>query len=1213
MVKEPQGAIFLAMVDNLTHEGSQHDVSPPLTKSALALREEVVLAFWNREHIFEKSLKKDAPKGDFVFYDGPPFATGLPHFGHLLQSALKDAIPRYRTMQGYRVPRQWGWDCHGLPLENQIEQELGFKNKRDIEAYGIQNFNNAAKGTVLRYADEWRSIIPRMGRWADMDHDYKTMDATYTESVWWAFKNLYDRGLAYEGFKAMHLCPRCGTTLSNFEVAQAYQDIPDIAVTVKLPLLDEPNTSLLIWTTTSWTLPGNSAAAVNAEATYVKVQSGNEFVIVAKNLAARVLGTEDYTIVSEMLGQDLVGRAYEPPFSYFKDQVHTHKTHAWKVYAAAYVTLDDGTGIVHLAPAYGAEDLELAQKEKIPLIHHVTDDGRFISTVTDFAHVPVKPKGRHMETDEKIVHYLEAHGLLFKKEKITHSYPHCWRCDTPLLNWAANSWFVNVQKIKPKLLEENSEVRWVPEHVGKGRFKNLLESAPDWAISRSRYWGAPLPVWRNTKTKELKVIGSVEELLCLVRKSGNRYFVMRHGEARSNVEGFVNSSNDIKNNLTPLGEAQVSASAQKLKFAHIDTIFASPLTRTQETARILCDELNLPYTAIVTDTRVSETHFGEKNDKPIEEWRGLFANLSDKFNSSAVGGESYSQVLARVGDFLFDIESRLQGKNILIVTHGAPAWLMEKVAMHSPHHKHEKELLLANADFKEITFTAYPHNEHFELDLHRPYIDDVLLSHTQDGEWKRVVDVFDCWFESGSMPYASHHYPFKTDVFNPKGTLGFFAKGYPADFIAESIDQTRGWFYSLIVLGTALFGKSPYKAVVTNGLILAEDGRKMSKKLKNYPDPMELIEKFGADALRHYLLSSSVIRGEDLRFSARGVEDVVKKLLMRLDNVRSFYELYASNVDLQEISSEKVLGSPVMDAGRPSGPDYFLQKLPEALEGRGHVLDRWILSRLGELHRDTTKGFEAYELDVATRPLGGFIHDLSTWYLRRSRDRFKQDKNEEGSEKEAALRTLRYVLFVLSHTIAPVMPFFAEDLYQRVKSPLDPESVHLALWPAHIDIDEQLLTDMERIRELASVGLQEREKAGIKIRQPLSLLTVKVLPANPDLRIILKEEVNVKDVVEDATILGDLVLDTTLTPELKEEGQVRDIIRAIQDLRKTQKLTISDRPILLVNTNEEGKVFFEHYRDTLVDETNLLKLVVTADSIAELTFALFPLELTLTA
>lgn len=1185
-------------MDDVKQGGEELHMEPEKPKGALAAREEEVLKFWNSERIFQKSLEKDAPKGEYVFYDGPPFANGMPHYGHILASAIKDAIPRYQTMRGYHVARQWGWDCHGLPVENLVEKELGFKNKRDIEEYGIAKFNAAARVSIMKDVDAWKEIIPRMGRWADMEHDYKTMDASYTESVWWAFKNLYDKGLIYEGFKAMHLCPRCGTTLSNFEVALGYKDIDDIAVTVKLPLLDEPGTSLLIWTTTPWTLPGNVAAAVNKDAVYLKVRTDEGFVVLAKDLAKNYFSEDELKVYGEIQGKDLVGKSYEPPFPYFKDLVHKHKTHAWKVYAAPYVTLESGTGIVHLAPAYGAEDLELAQKEKIPLIHHVSDEGKFISTVKDFEHLPVKPKGRHMETDEKIADYLQEKGLLYKKEIINHSYPHCWRCDTPLLNWAANSWFVNVQNIKSKIVDENEKVHWVPKHVGSGRFKNGLESAPDWAISRSRYWGAPIPAWRNTKTKEIKVLGSVEELLSLVRQSGNRYFVMRHGEARSNVEDFVNSNNEIENHLTEEGKKQAAATAKELASLGIDLIVASPLTRTQETARIVARELGLPESAIMTDTRIAETHFGEKNGKPMEEWQAAFATLSDKFNTAVVGGETYTQVYARVGDFLFDIERRYAGKRVLIVTHNVPAWLMQAVAERTPHHElhngSKAKLFMPTAQYREITFTPFPHNEYFELDLHRPYIDDVPLGDAVSGEWKRVPDVFDCWFESGSMPFASHHYPFDKKEFNPNGTLGFFAKGYPADFIAEGLDQTRGWFYSLIVLGAALFGKSPYKNVIVNGLINASDGQKMSKRLKNYPDPMDVVAKYGADSLRYYLLSSQLLHGADLRFQEQGVDEVSKKLLMRLDNVRTFFELYKSP---QELFNENGLAERGEEIRGP-----FRGKVPA---GSSHILDTWIISKLGQLLKETTAGFESYELDVASRPLGSFIDDLSTWYLRRSRDRFK----EEGDDKTHALATLRFVLHSVARIMAPVMPFFAEDLYQRVKGEDDPESVHLCSWPEPIDVDEQLLKDMQRVRELASLGLQAREKAGIKIRQPLAKLAVKNLP-HIDLKSLIEEEVNVKDVVEDAELSDECELDTALTPELQEEGTLRDIIRAVQDLRKKEKLTIADRPTLSVKTDEEGKRFFKKYEDVLLDETKLESVTVNLGAEEKTNFP-FALHLTL--
>jgi isoleucyl-tRNA synthetase len=1123
------------MVDDRKQGGEEvHPEEVHKPKSSFAEREEKTLDFWNKEEIFRKSLEKPAPKGEFVFYDGPPFANGLPHYGHILASAIKDTIPRYRTMQGYRVPRRWGWDCHGLPVENLVEKELGFKTKRDIEQYGIAKFNAAARTSIMKDVADWKRIIPRIGRWADMENDYKTMDGTYTESVWWAFKNLYDRGLVYEGFKGMHLCPRCGTTLSNFEVAQGYMDIEDVAVYVKFPLVDEPETSILIWTTTAWTLPGNVAAAVNADATYVKVRTNEGFIVVAKALVHKVMG-DDAVIFAEISGKELVGKRYEPPFAYFKDTLHKHKTHAYKIYAAPYVTLEDGTGIVHLAPAYGAEDLLFAQKEKIPLIHHVTDEGKFIATVADFAGLPVKPKGRHMETDEKIAEHLAGRGLLFKQEKVKHSYPHCWRCDTPLLNWAANSWFVSVAKIKPKLLEQNKKIAWVPDHIGTGRFQKGLENAPDWAISRSRYWGAPLPVWRHTKTKEVKVLGSVDELLALVRRSGNTYFVMRHGEAHSNVADVEDIDGDPENHLTQKGKNEVLAAVKSLSSKKIDLIVTSPFLRTKETAQLLAQALGLSDSAIMTDARLGEV-----------------AHVTPELCKS-------------VGEFIFEIERRYSGKNILVISHGGSIWALQQVAGRQPTTGHNRTDMLGNAQWAELPFVPFPHNEHFELDLHRPYIDDVPTGNSIEGEWKRIPDVFDCWFESGSMPYASNHYPFKKDSFNPKRMLGLSPHGYPADFIAEGLDQTRGWFYSLIVLGTALFGKSPYKHVIVNGLINASDGKKMSKRLKNYPDPLDVIDKYGVDSLRYYLLASQLVRGEDLNFQERGVEEVAKKLLMRFDNVVSFYELYANGTVRSNTST--------------------------------HALDRWIVSRLGELLAQTTDGFEKYELDAATRPLAAFIDDLSTWYLRRSRDRFKT----EGEDKKEALGTLRYVLWTVAHAMAPVMPFFADELFRRTKQEGDTESVHLSAWPSAHAVDPELNAQMGFVRNFATIALQQREAAGVKVRQPLQTFTVQssvVLP--PELQKILADEINVKEIICRQVDQGEpsYVLDTHITAELQEEGTVRDLARRIQEWRKEQKLSISDRPVCTLDVSAEEKIIAEKNKRSLIGQTGLedLHLIVKTDA-----------------
>lgn len=1108
-------------------------------KSDIAKREEEILEFWNAEGIFKKTIEKDAPRGEFTFYDGPPFATGLPHHGHVLPGTIKDAIPRYRTMRGYRVRRKWGWDCHGLPLENIIEQEQGIRNKREIEERGIANFVEAARAAVLRYADDWRRIIPRMGRFVDMDDDYKTMDTSYTESVWWSFKTLFDKGLIYEGYKSMHLCPRCGTTLANFEVAQGYKDIEDISVYVKLPLEGEQNTSLLVWTTTPWTLPGNTAAAVHNDIAYVKVEYQGEYLILAKDRIEVIPGTP--TIVAEYTGKQLVGKKYQPPFPYIKEKADSKgKNKGWRIYHASYVTTENGTGAVHLAPAFGDVDLDLAQKEGFPVVHHVTPDGLITEDVKEFAGLLVKKKGAHQDTDKKIVEALAHNGTLFKHETIVHSYPHCWRCDTPLLVYASSSWFVKVSSIKSKLVAANKNIGWVPAHVGEGRFNNLLETAPDWAISRARYWGAPLPVWRNEKTKQLKTLGSIDELLAHVKKSGNRYILMRHGQAQSNVEGFVSASDGVRENrLTDAGRDQVKASAKELAAFGIDMIVASPLLRTQETAELVRAELGLPQSALMTDERLREVSFGSFEGKSAVHWSGQFATIGERFTKNVGDGETYLDLRRRVGDFMFEIERRYTGKNILIVTHGSPAWNIDELARRTSVESLSKleceREYLEPAQYHECFFTPYPHNAKYDLDLHRPYIDEITWGDAISGIWRRVPDVFDCWYESGAMPFASNHYPFEgKEAFDPKRMFGLMGRGYPADFIAESIDQTRGWFYSTLVLGVALFGKTAYRHVITNGLVLAADGKKMSKKLKNYTDVTLIADRYGADALRYYLLSSPLIRGEDLNFIDRSVEEIAKKLVMRLDNVRSFYALYD---DATEASAE----SPVL-------------------------LDRWILGRLNQLIEQSTAGYEAYELDVATRPIADFIDDLSTWYLRRSRDRFKGDNPQDAS---AARATLRHVLLTLAKSMAPIMPFYAEYLYRSIRDEKSPISVHLCEWPKPGVYDEAMLADMQTTREVVSLGLEARSAANIKVRQPLASLTVYGrAPLSEGYQALVRDEVNVKE-VRFAPDGEGASLDTVLTPALKEEGDLREIIRAVQGARKEHNLLVTDRPHTTIVASSE--------------------------------------------
>ena len=1128
----------------------------PVEKSDVALREEAILSFWKEHDIFNKSLEQAAPNGEFIFYDGPPFATGLPHYGHILAGTIKDAVPRFWTMNGYHVPRKWGWDCHGLPVENLIEKKLGLATKRDIEEHGIKNFNEAARDTVMEYADDWRKIIPRMGRWADMEDDYKTMDASYTESVWWVFSQLNKKGLVYEGFKSMHLCPRCGTTLSNFEVNQGYKDIKDIAITVKLPLLDEAgevtDTSLLVWTTTPWTMPGNMAAAVHNEHDYVKVkvqvEDREKFVVLAKERLSH-LGDAEYEIVEEFKGAELVGKRYEPPFKYHSNREFEGKENAWQILHADYVELgEEGTGAVHLAPAYGADDMALAQEHGVPLVHHVDNTGHFMDFVTDFAGQLVKPKDddtsgvMHLDADIEIVKALQANGKLFKKENIVHSYPHCWRCDTPLLNYATTSWFVEVTKIKDQLVEENNKVTWVPEHVGRARFGKWLEGARDWAVSRQRYWGAPLPIWRNAETKDYKVFGSIAEMQEFVPKSGNTYTLMRHGESESNVAGVISANITNKDVVTEAGVQQVLKTAEALKGHNIDLIIVSPFMRTKQTAELMRGQLGLSEDAVIVDDRIREFDLADEFEgkRWHNDYAANFATWEERFTKELPGSENRRDVTKRMGAFLYDIDQQYANKNILVVSHGGPIATLRAAAagMNAEQTKadYDSGRYFENGQFEHLEFTPMPHNDNYELDFHRPYIDDIVLE--ENGvKLERVPDVFDCWFESGSMPYGQQHFLGEAkDGFDPET-----GKGFPANFIAEGLDQTRGWFYSLIVLGTAIFGKSPYENVIVNGLILAEDGKKMSKSLQNYPDPMELADRVGVDAIRFYLLSSPVVKADDLAFSEKEVLELQRKNIGRLNNVLTMYGMFADGTVEKRCDSE-------------------------------HVLDRWIIARLNELITQTTAGYKNYELDKATRPVTDFIDDLSVWYLRRSRDRLK---GTDSADAALALGTLRHALYTLSQVMAPVMPFFAEQLFQGVKAEDDAESVHLTSWPEEKVIDAEVLEQMITTRSVVSAVLEARVKAQVKVRQPIAEVSGPELGG--EMQQVVLDEVNAKQY----TVSDTVSIDAVINPELQAEGDSRDFIRAVQDLRKKAGLEANDDITLTVQTSDGGEAMVTSFKEDI--------------------------------
>lgn len=1106
-------------------------------KSELALKEEKVLSFWNENKIFEKSLEKDSPKGNFVFYDGPPYGTGLPHYGHLLAGTIKDVIPRYKTMKGFHVPRKWGWDCHGLPIENLVEKELGLASKKDIEEYGVDKFNAAARESVLRYEKAWQEMVPRTGRFVDMDKPYMTMTPQFMESVWWVFAELNKKKLLSKGFKPMHLCPRCETTLANFEVNQGYKDVKDISITVKFELVDEPGTFFLAWTTTPWTLPGNAALAVGGDVDYVKVSHEGENFIIAKELLESVMKGKEYEILDTKKGSDLVGKSYKPLFDYYqKDETLENRENGWQVLSADFVTTEDGTGIVHIAPAFGTDDMNLGKEKNLPFIQHVKKNGQIKEEVADFAGLFVKRKGDWTSTDIEVIKNLAHAGKLFSKLKIEHSYPHCWRCDTPLINYASDSWFVDVPSLRDKLLKNNSKINWLPENIKEGRFGKWLEGAREWAVSRSRFWGTPLPVWQTADEEEMVVIGSVEDLKKYTKKSGNKYFAMRHGQAESNVKRVLTTNINTKDPLTEEGKDQVKVASQELKDKNIDLIFVSPFQRTQETMQIVRTELGLDPEQVITDERLKEINVGHLDGEPYETHH-MHTDEASEFESRAGDGESLNDVRKRLGDVLYEIENNYQDKNILILSHGTPLWMLLTVSEGADEHTSlNKFKNFGNAEIRVLGFVPLPHNSHFELDLHRPYIDDVVLE--KDGETlKRVEDVFDVWFDSGSMPYAQLHYPFE----NKK----YFEENFPADFIAEGLDQTRGWFYTLIVLSTALFDKEPFKNVVVNGIVLAEDGKKMSKSLKNFPDPWDLLNVSGADAVRLFLLNSPAVKAEDVNFLEKGVQEAASKVLGRLRNTVTFYNMYKDGESSRDDSTS--------------------------------VIDQWILNKLKKLGVEVSENLETFTLDKATRPLFDFVDDLSTWYVRRSRDRFK----DEGEDKTDAISTTRYVLFEFSKILAPFAPFVAEEVYQEVKGENDVESVHLCEWSSFEKHDEEVLEKMQKVREFVTLGLEARTQAKMKVRQPLAKILVPKSGLGEEYLDLIKDELNVKEVQEESGLTESVNLDVELTEELKDEGIYREFLRTVQSLRKKSDLSPEDIISLSVETEEKGQKIIGMFDENL--------------------------------
>ncbi len=1069
---------------------------------------------WGEKGIFKKTLEKPSPKGPFVFFEGPPTANGKPGIHHVLARAFKDLIPRFKTMQGYRVDRKAGWDTHGLPVELEVEKQLGLKNKKEVEAYGVEKFNEKCRESVWKYLDEWVLMTKRMGYWVDLEHPYVTYKNDYVESIWNIVSEIEKKGLLYKGHKIVPYCSRCGTALSSHEVAQGYKEVEDDTVYVRFKLKGGGDAYFLAWTTTPWTLPSNTALAVGPDITYVKAQKGDETYILAKDRIS-ILGEAD--ILETLKGSDLLGMEYEPLYAFLPLTKPAHR-----VVAGSFVTTADGTGIVHMAP-FGEDDMNVIRENDFPVLMTVGLDGAFVKEVAPWAGRFVK------DADRDIIADLEARGLLLKEEKYKHDYPFCWRCSTPLLYYPKDSWFIAMSKLQKELVANNDKINWEPAHIKEGRFGEWLRGIKDWAISRDRYWGTPLPIWECACGKT-RTAGSFEEMDAK-RFRKNRFFVVRHGQAMSNHGGYLSSwpekNGDV--HLTDEGRAQVQATASALKAEGVDLIVSSDLNRAKQTAELLKEATGAE---LVFEPRLREMDFGVWNGRSEAEYNAQFASTAEKMSKPAEGGESFEDVRARMTAVVFELDRAHQGKKIAIVSHGDPIWILETAltgAWSAEALDEAGKAYPATGSFHELSVPNWPFDHKGALDVHKPFIDAVTLACECGQEMRRVPEVMDVWFDSGAMPFAQWHYPFENKEKIDGGT------GYPADFISEAIDQTRGWFYTLLAVST-LLGKEPaYKNVICLGHLLDSKGQKMSKSKGNVVNPWDMFAKYGADAVRFHLYTVNQ-PGDPKRFDEKEVDGVVKKLFLILWNVLSFWKMFAGE-----------------NAAAPS-------ESPKP----AHTLDSWILSELNALTKTVTESLEKFDVVTAGRAVSDFANVLSTWYLRRSRDRFKSGTDEE---KASAVATLGHCLLTLSKLMAPFTPHVAEGLYKELGG--GKESVHLDAWPEAGEIDETLLSQMRRVRETCSLGLEKRAAAGIPVRQALGKLTVKRPgPFEPWMLEILAEEVNVKkaDYVE-ATGL-EVELDTTLTPELKREGAARELTRAVNSMRKEAKLTIQDRITLLTEAPE---------------------------------------------
>lgn len=1111
--------------------------------------EEQILQEWRDKNIFEKTLAKSSPQGNFVFYDGPPFANGKPHIGHVETRAFKDIIPRFKTMQGFHVDRKAGWDTHGLAVEIEIEKELGLAGKKDIEKYGVAKFNAKAKESVWKYQDLWEKMTERVGFWLDLKHPYITYSSEYIESLWWVFKQIWDQKLLVQDYKVVPYCPRCGTALSSHEVAQGYENVEEQSVYIKFELVDEPGTFVLAWTTTPWTLPGNVALAVDPKISYVRVRSGDEQLLFAE-ARMKDLGFTEEDIVAKSSGQALVGKSYKPLFD-FVDLRNVDSTapaqratppapggehkNAYTIVPADFVTTSDGTGVVHTAVMYGEDDFQLGTKLDLPKVHTVDLQGKFTDLVKPW--VGLEVRGEKGETQQKIIAWLEEHGKLHKVESYKHDYPFCWRCKHALLYYAKTSWFIQMSKLRNELMKNNEKINWYPNHIKDGRFGEWLREVKDWAISRERYWGTPLPIWECDQCKHQECLGGYQELIERL-PTRNRYIFVRHGESLNNVQNLVNSdaATSQKYPLTPEGQRQAETLAKKLQSMEPSVVFSSPFLRTKQTAEAIAA---LAGSSVQIDDRVGEFKTGY-DEKSHDTYRA-FSSTIDRFTEAPENGETFLDLRSRLYSFLHEVDQQHEDQTIVVVTHADPILVVEWAAGLQSQSQFVPRKWVDQGGWKEIKLPMQLLQPDGSFDPHRPFIDNVAWKCTKcdTGAMHRIPEVADVWFDSGAMPLAQLHYPFEN---KEKVETG---QAYPADYISEAIDQTRGWFYTLLAISTLLqkakvIKPSSYQNVVVLGHLNDAKGKKLSKRLKNYGDLNELFDKHGADALRWFMYTVNQ-PWDTKNFDPKIVDEGVKKTFLILMNVVSFYKLsQATNPRIIDESTN--------------------------VEKAAHPLDRWIHSMVNSLTQDVTERLEKYDITGAARAIGAFVTDLSTWYVRRSRDRFK------GEEAPLASAMLAHVLLKLSKLMAPFTPFLAEQVYRQTGGKM--ESVHLEDWPTVEQREEQLLKDMAIVRTLVEQGHALRAQAKVKVRQPLQQFVIKPTLPVPLIE-ILRSELNVKEIHE-AEVLptghewvttDQTALDTTITDELRAEGLLRDLIREFNALRKTAKLKPSDQIIAHVQPN----------------------------------------------